>query len=126
MAESAKNVLAIRGANTVESNDANSINKATLEMLKLIIEKNNLTNDDIVSAIFTMTPDLNAEFPAKIARIELGWDDIPMICTQEIAVPGSLTFCIRLLLTVNANLQKKDVKHIYLGRSSALRPDWAL
>ena len=113
----------IRGAATVENNSCEAINIATMELLNNLIVSNNIQKDDIVSVIFTLTHDLNACFPAKTARIELGWDNVPMICTQEIPVPGSLAMCIRILITVNTTLKNDEIKHVYLGRARELRPD---
>ena len=114
---------AARGAVTVKQNTVEDISSATVELLSTIIKANRITTDDIVSVIFTLTPDLNAEFPAKPARIHLGWDDIPMICTSEIPVPGSLPKCIRVMITFNTFKSKGEVNHVYLGEAQKLRPD---
>lgn len=114
---------AVRGATTVENNTAEEISRATLELLQKIIESNDIKNDDIVSAIFTLSADLNAEFPAKPARVHLGWDDIPMICASEVSVPGSLEKCIRVMITFNTSLSKDEITHVYLRRAQNLRPD---
>lgn len=114
---------AIRGATTVENNTAEEIYDSTLELLKKIIEENSIKSDDIINVIFTLTHDLNAAFPAKIARIKLGWSDVPMICTQEIPVPNSLQKCIRVLITFNTNKPKNEIRHIYLKHAKSLRPD---
>lgn len=115
----------IRGAITVEENSAPAINEATKILLSEIIKENNISKDDIAYAFFTMTADLNADFPAKTARIELGWDDVPMMCAVEIPVEGSIEKCIRALITINTNLDKSQIKHVYLGRARKLRPDLA-
>lgn len=114
---------AVRGATTVENNTAENIGSATLELLKNILESNNIEEDDIVSVIFTLSPDLNADFPAKAARIHLGWDKTPMVCAMEVPVPGSLEKCIRVMITFYTTLSKNEVKHVYLGQAQALRPD---
>ncbi|MEI7474678.1 MAG: chorismate mutase [bacterium] len=113
----------IRGATTTEQNTKEEIEQVTIELLSNIIESNKIDKDDITSVIFTLTPDLNADFPAKYARIHLGWDDVPMICAQEIAVEDSLKMCIRVLITLNTIQEKHEIKHVYLGRAKALRPD---
>ncbi|EKE02094.1 MAG: chorismate mutase [uncultured bacterium] len=113
----------IRGAITVKENTCESIQKATIELLSSIINTNNVNEDDIASIIFTLTADITAEFPAKSARVHFGWDDIPMICAQEIPVPESINMCIRVLMLINTTLGKKDIKHIYLGGARNLRPD---
>lgn len=116
-------ILGIRGATTVDENTSEAIKNATLELLNIIVYENNINTDHIASVFFTLTSDLNAEFPAKFARIHLGWDDVPMMCMQEVAVPESLAFCIRVLVQINTNLDKNQIKHIYLGRAKNLRPD---
>lgn len=97
-------IRGIRGATTVSMNDASAILEATQELLLDIQESNSgLKAEDVVSALFTLTPDLNAAYPAKAAR-ELGWMNVPLICAQEIPVPEGLTHCIRVLLHWNTDL----------------------
>jgi chorismate mutase len=115
-------IRGIRGAITVERNDKDEVLKATREMLEEIVQQNNLKVEDICSAIFTLTPDLNAVFPAKAAR-DMGWTYVPMIGSVEVAVPNALPRCIRVLLHVNTNKAQKDIKHVYLRRATSLRPD---
>lgn len=114
---------AIRGATTVESNTAAEIDSATTELLKKMVTENSINPEDISNVIFTLTHDLNAAFPAKFARIHLGWDGVPMICTQEIPVPDSLQKCIRVLITFNTTKSQKEIRHIYLRKAQSLRPD---
>ncbi len=114
---------AVRGAITVDDNTAENISRATIELLRAILDSNRIAEEDIVSVIFTMTPDLNAEFPAKAARICLGWDNVPMVCASEIPVPGSIEKCIRVMITFNLPITGNVVKHIYLGGAQELRPD---
>ena len=114
---------AVRGAITVKENTSEEINNATIELLTVVLNENEFIEDDIVSVIFTLTPDLNAEFPAKSARINFGWEDIPMICACEIPVPGSIEKCIRIMMTFNTLKQKNEIKHIYLKDARNLRPD---
>src|SRR5579859_6117199 len=111
----------IRGATTVENNDRKSILAATTELLQLLIERNDLHPDDVASAIFTMTEDLNAEFPAVAAR-DLGWNEVALICMREIPVPGSLGKCIRVLLHVNTTRSAAEIQHVYLKEAVSLRP----
>jgi chorismate mutase len=113
----------IRGAVTVEENSGDGIKKATLCLLNSILEENKLEKDDIISAMFTVTHDLNADFPAKAARIHLSWNDIPMMCSQEIPVPNSLAMCIRVLVLINTTLERSEIKHVYLDGAKNLRPD---
>lgn len=114
---------AIRGAITVDNNDPQVILTATRQMLEVILERNpQLSVTDLVSAIFTLTPDLNAVFPAQAAR-EMGWTQVPLMCAQEIPVPGALPLCIRVLLHCNTNLPASEIRHVYLGKAVSLRPD---
>ena len=113
---------AIRGATTVERDDAGLILAATRELLTEIVARNGLTVEDIVSAVFTLTPDLYTQFPAIAAR-ELGWNDVALLCTMEIPVPGALERTIRVLLHVDFEEPRASVSHVYLGATAALRPD---
>jgi chorismate mutase len=115
-------VRGIRGAITVTENTATAIKEATKEMLQKIMAENQIAIKDIASAIFSVTEDLNAAFPAAAAR-EIGWDKVPLFCTKEIPVPGSLKLCIRVLLHVNTEKHQDDIKHIYLRKAASLRMD---
>jgi chorismate mutase len=112
----------IRGAITVERNSAGEIVTATRELLEAIIRENELDPEDITSAFFTVTQDLNAEFPASAAR-EMGWKYVPLLCATEIDVPGRLEKCIRILVHVNTSKSQRDLKHIYLKEAVKLRVD---
>ncbi|MBV9690853.1 MAG: chorismate mutase [Ktedonobacteraceae bacterium] len=114
----------IRGATTVEHNKREAILAATTELLQLLIAKNELRPEDIASAIFTVTDDLNAEFPALAARY-LGWTEVALICTREIPVPGSLGMCIRILLHVNTARSAAEIEHVYIKGAINLRPTFA-
>ncbi len=115
-------VRAIRGAITVENNDKNEIFEATKILLKKMIEDNGLIHDDLVSMIFTLTPDLNACFPAAAAR-QIGYDDVPLMCMCEIPVDGALAKCVRILINTNTDKSLKDIKHVYLREAVSLRRD---
>ncbi len=115
----------IRGATTVEHNDRDEILAATTEMLQLLIEKNELQTEDIVSALFTLTDDLDAEFPALAARY-LGWTEIALMCAREIPVPGSLRKCVRVLLHVNTTRTNAEIQHIYIRGAVNLRPTFSM
>ena len=115
----------IRGATTVERNDRGAILAATRELLEVMVRLNGLRPEDIGYAWFTVTPDLNAEFPAFAAR-ELGWTEVPLMCGQEIAVPGALTGCIRVLIDWNTAKSQHEVHHAFLHRAKELRPAWAV
>jgi chorismate mutase len=115
----------IRGATTAAANTREAILEATRDMLVRLIEANNLHPDDIASAIFSTTADLNAEFPAVAAR-ELGWLDTALFCTHEMAVPGSLPRCIRVLIHWNTTRRADEVVHVYIREASTLRPERAV
>lgn len=110
----------IRGATTAGKNNKEEIVAATRELLSEIASANQLKIEEIASIIFSVTRDLDAEFPAAAAR-EIGWNDTPLLCTYEIDVPGSLPKCIRVLLQVNTDTAQKDIKHIYLKDAKSLR-----
>jgi chorismate mutase len=111
----------IRGATTVERNDREEILAATTELLQLLVLHNDLQTEDIASAIFTATDDLNAEFPAVAAR-GLGWTETALMCARELPVPGSLDKCIRVLLHVNTERSVTEIQHIYIRGAVNLRP----
>lgn len=115
----------IRGATTVERNDKETILAATKELLQLLIEKNDLHPEDVASAIFTTTADLDAEFPALAARY-LGWTEVALMCTREIPVPGSLGMCIRILLHVNTTRSSSEIQHVYIRGAVNLRPTFSM
>jgi chorismate mutase len=111
----------IRGATTVEQNEREEILAATTELLQQLIRRNDLRAEDIASAIFTVTEDLDAEFPALAAR-SLGWTEVALICTREIPVPNSLGKCIRILLHVNTTRGAAEMQHVYIRGAVNLRP----
>jgi chorismate mutase len=115
----------IRGATTVEQNNREEILAATTELLQLLIRKNELRAEDVASAIFTVTADLDAEFPALAAR-HLGWTEVALMCTQEIPVPNSLEKCIRILLHVNTTRSAAEIQHVYIRGAINLRPNLAI
>ncbi len=117
-------IQGIRGATTVAHNEASEILSATDELLRTLIEANNLAPDDIVSAFFTLTRDLDAAFPARAAE-EYGWNIVALLHATEIPVPGSLPRCIRLLVHAYTSRGRQEIKHCYLRGSTALRPDRA-
>lgn len=112
----------IRGATTVEHNDRMEILEGTKELLKTIIEENEVLVEDVAGIHFSMTEDLDQEFPALAAR-HLGWNYVPMICYNEITTPHGLKKCIRLLMYVNTTKSQDEIKHIYLKEAKNLRPD---
>lgn len=117
-------VRAIRGATTVEKNSKEEIWEATEEMLKRIAEENNLVQEDMISITFTLTQDLDACYPAVRAR-EMGYTDVPLMNMSELAVPGSLEKCIRVIILTNSDKNLKEINHVYLRGARKLRPDLA-
>jgi chorismate mutase len=113
----------IRGATTVEANESAAILEATTELLTEMLRANDLRVDDVASAFFTTTRDINAEFPAVAARDRLGWDHVALLCGHEMDVPGSLAMCLRILLHVNTEQEPQDLQHVYLRGAKVLRPD---
>jgi chorismate mutase len=114
----------IRGATTAIANTAEDILEVTDEMMQVLIHLNDLNPEDVASAIFTTTPDLTATFPALAAR-NIGWLEVPLICSHEMAVPGSLQKAVRVLLHVNTTKSAAEIKHVYLKGARQLRPEWA-
>jgi chorismate mutase len=115
-------VRGIRGAITVTSNTGEEIVDRSKYMLEEVVRRNDLQVEDVVSAFFTVTPDLDAQFPAVAAR-HLGWLYTPLMCASEIPVKGSLEMCIRVLIHVNSRKTQEEMVHCYLDGASVLRPD---
>lgn len=115
-------VRAIRGAITVPTDDAEAIREAVIELLDAVRRENALADHEVISAIFTATADLSAAFPAETARAA-GWHRVPLLCTSEIAVPGSMPRCLRLLVHVERVWGRREVRHVYLREATRLRPD---
>lgn len=112
----------IRGAITVDSNSSRDILAASRELLTEMLSANDVLSEDVAAVFFSTTPDLNAEFPARAAR-EMGWTDVALMCGHEMAVPGSLAACLRILLLVNTEKRPDEIVHVYLKGARALRPD---
>ncbi|MEM9364622.1 MAG: chorismate mutase [Planctomycetota bacterium] len=112
----------VRGATTVESDDRDEILRSTTQLLALMIRRNGIESRDVASALFTVTKDMEAEFPALAAR-QLGWIEVPLLCGYEISVPGSLPRCIRVLLHWNTDKTQSDIHHVYIRDAVRLRPD---
>ncbi|MFC6082888.1 chorismate mutase [Sphaerisporangium aureirubrum] len=117
-------VRAIRGAIQIDSNDQEAILLGVAELVTEVMERNRLTTDDVISVIFTSTPDLTAEFPALAAR-KLGFNDVPLICASEIDVPGALPRVVRLMAHVELDRPRAQIQHVYLRGAVALRVDIA-
>jgi chorismate mutase len=114
-------VFALRGAISVERNDASDIHEATTTLMREIMQRNSLGPEDVVSCIFTATDDLDADFPAAAARA-LGFDGVPLLCAREMSVPDAMPRVIRVLIHYHAE-QDHRAKHVYLREASALRGD---
>lgn len=118
-------VRGIRGAISIEEDQSELILEATRELLEAILQANpSLAPEDIASITFTLTPDLNAVHPALAAR-QMGWEQVPLLCGQEIAVPDSLPKVLRVLIHWNTDLPQSEIRHMYLRKAIALRPDLA-
>lgn len=114
-------IAALRGATTVPADTPQAMKEAVRELLDALLERNGLGMNAVVSAVFSVTPDLTSGFPAMAAR-EAGWSSVPLLCTAEIAVPGALSRCIRVLLHVHRRIETSSV-HVYLREARSLRPD---
>lgn len=117
-----RSVRAVRGATTVSADEPELIREAVTELLEAILNDNDIVPADVISAVFTATPDLVSEFPAHAARL-YGWSDVPLLCAQELPVHGALTRCIRILLHAETRRQRNEIKHVYLRDAVLLRAD---
>jgi len=115
---------AIRGATSVPCNGEMEILDATRMLLGRMCTENEVPIERIVSVIFTVTKDLNAVYPARAAR-EIGWSEVPLLCTTDMEVPGSVRRCVRVLMHVGGDRPLGGARHVYLGEARTLRPDWA-
>lgn len=118
-------VRGIRGAITVTVNEEAPILRATRELLETMVTQNSILPEDVAGVFVTMSPDLNATFPAKAIRTLPGWAAVPLMCSTEVDVPGSLARCIRLMVLVNTDRESTAIQHVYLGEARRLRPDLA-
>jgi chorismate mutase len=114
-------VRAIRGATTVDTDHADAVVQATAELLTALAHENQLSAESMISAVFTVTPDITSAFPATAAR-QLGWTDLALMCATEIPVPGALSHCIRVLIHAELDAGVPP-RHVYLRRATTLRPD---
>jgi chorismate mutase len=113
---------AIRGAVCLSRDDSAEMQEAVGEMLTAILERNQITTDQVVSVLFTCTPDIHCGFPAKAAR-EFGFGEVPLMCAQEIDVDGALALTVRVMLHVDTEVSRADIRHVYLRGAEVLRPD---
>jgi chorismate mutase len=117
-------VRAIRGATLVDADDREQVLEATRELVAAVLERNELVHDDVISILFTATPDIVSEFPALAAR-ELGFGDVPLMCATEMNVPHALPRVLRLMAHVEVDKPRDDIQHVYLRGAVALRRDIA-
>jgi chorismate mutase len=115
-------VRALRGATQVEVDERDAVIEATAELVRVVLERNQLTDAALISIVFTTTPDLTSEFPAYAARA-MGITDVPFLCASEIAVPGAMSRVVRLLALVDADFSRAEARHVYLRGAAALRSD---
>ncbi len=115
-------VRGLRGATTVEEDTVEQVTERSQELMGRIMERNGLVEDDVISAIFTATGDIASIFPATAVR-EIGFGAVPLLCAAEIAVPGSMPLCIRVLLHVYTSRSRDEVHHVYLHGAQGLRDD---
>lgn len=116
-------IWAIRGAITIEENSIEAVKNGTLELMTELIRTNDLREEDVISIFFTSTKDINVVYPSVFVREDLGWSSTPILNFEEKEIIGSLSLCIRVLLHVSTNKDKLQMKHVYLRRAKALRPD---
>jgi chorismate mutase len=115
-------VRGLRGATTVDEDTVEQVMQRSQELMRQILERNDLVEDDIISAIFTTTRDISSIFPATAVR-EIGFGAVPLLCAAEIDVPGSMPRCIRVLLHVHTNRSREEIHHVYLNGAQGLRDD---
>jgi chorismate mutase len=119
---SAPTVRGLRGATTVEEDTVPQVTERSQELMQELMDSNGLVEDDIISVLFTATADVTSTFPATAIR-EIGFGAVPLLCAAEIAVPGSMPLCIRVLLHVHTSKSRDEIKHVYLHGAQGLRDD---
>ena len=117
-------VRAIRGAVQIEVDERQAILDGTAELVREVMDRNGLGTDEVISVLFSATPDLSAEFPALAARA-LGFQEVPLLCCTEIGVPGAMPRVIRLMMHVETDMKRTEIQHVYLRGAAALRLDIA-
>lgn len=117
-------IKAIRGAVCLQQDDAVEMAEAVTELLTQMLERNSLTADDLISILFTATPDIHSAFPAAAAR-SVGLADVPLICAQELDIAGAMPRVIRAMLQVETDANRSEIKHVYLRGAEVLRQDIA-
>lgn len=117
-------IRGVRGAITTEANEEKQMLEATQEVVAEMIKKNDISPEQVAQVIITVTPDLNATFPAKALRLFDGWTFVPVMCATEIDVPNALKKCIRIMMTINTDKAQTEIKHVYLRDAKQLRPEF--
>ncbi|NLA36457.1 MAG: chorismate mutase [Actinobacteria bacterium] len=117
-----RSVRALRGATTFEIDEVSHVGERVVEMVSLMLERNDVDHDDLISIIFTATDDLTCTFPATPAR-RLGLGDVPLICARELSIDGAMTKCIRVLMHLETERSRTEMRHVYLHGAKALRDD---
>ena len=115
-------VRGLRGATTCEENTSEQVSEVTQELLVEMLERNGITHDDVISVLFTTTPDLTASFPATAAR-GVGFGDVPLLCASEINVPGAMPLTVRVLMHAYTERSRDELRHVYLRKAPSLRDD---
>ncbi|MGB3410092.1 MAG: chorismate mutase [Microthrixaceae bacterium] len=116
------NVQALRGATTLELDESEHLLARVEELLGEMIDRNGLQNGDLVSILFTATPDIHSVFPAVAAR-RMGYGDVPLMCAQELDIAGAMPLCVRIMMHINTDLARNDLRHVYLEQARSLRDD---
>ncbi len=116
------NVLALRGAITLERDERTHLLDRVTRLLSEMLERNDIRHDDLISVLFTATPDIHSAFPAVAAR-EMGLGDVPLICAQELDIDGAMSLCIRVLMHLNTERDRAELRHVYLEAARSLRDD---
>ncbi len=115
-------VRAVRGATTVEADTVEAIDKNVQELVSAMLERNSIHKDQLISILFTATPDLHAMFPAAAARA-LGLGDVPLMCAQELSIDGAVRFCVRVMMHIEDDRARGEFHHVYLRGAVGLRDD---
>ena len=113
---------ALRGATTLDADTKEQVIERTAELIRAMLERNGVAHDDLISVIFTATPDIRSEFPAAAAR-SIGISDVPLLCAQELDITGAVGMCIRILMHLDSDRPREDLRHVYLGGAEPLRTD---
>lgn len=116
-------VRGVRGATTVKENDAALIESETETLVRAMVQANQIDPEQVAQVLITATGDIDAGFPAKALRNLDGWNYVPVMCAQEIPVKGSLSKCIRIMMTINTDIDQRLINHVFLENAVSLRPD---